>query len=89
MASCSSLASTSARRRSPSIWQRTGAHGGQAFFGYSTNYLIDVDNAVIVDVEATAAIRRAEVLAAKRMIERSMVFTGQRCASFGDLDFHF
>jgi transposase len=50
----------------------TGAHGGQAFFGYSTNYLIDVDNAVIVDVEATTAIRQAEVLAAKRMIERSM-----------------
>ena len=39
---------------------------------YSTNYLIDVDNAIIVDVEATTAIRQAEVLAAKRMIERSM-----------------
>jgi transposase len=50
----------------------TGAHGGPAFFGYSTNYLIDVENAVIVDVEATTAIRQAEVLAAKRMIERSM-----------------
>jgi transposase len=50
----------------------TGAHGGQAFFGYSTNYLIDAENAIIVDVEATAAIRQAEVLAAKRMIERSM-----------------
>jgi hypothetical protein len=48
----------------------TGAHGGQAFFAYSTNYLIDVDNGVIVDVEATTAIRQAEVLAAKRMIER-------------------
>src|ERR1700677_5335705 len=44
----------------------TGAHGGQAFFAYSTNYLIDVDNAIIVDVEATTAIRQAEVLAAKR-----------------------
>ena len=31
----------------------TGAHGGQAFFAYSTNYLIDVEHAVIVDVEAT------------------------------------
>jgi hypothetical protein len=31
----------------------TGAHGGQAFFAYSTNYLIDTDNAIIVDVEAT------------------------------------
>jgi transposase len=50
----------------------TGAHGGQAFFAYSTNYLIDVDNAIIVDVEGTTAIRQAEVLAAKRMIERSI-----------------
>jgi hypothetical protein len=50
----------------------TGAHGGQAFFAYSTNYLVDVENAIIVDVEATAAIRQAEVLAAKRMIERSL-----------------
>ena len=50
----------------------TGAHGGQAFFAYSTNYLIDVEHAVIVDVEATTAIRQAEVLAARRMIERSM-----------------
>src|SRR6266851_5880043 len=50
----------------------TGAHGGQAFFAYSTNYLIDVDNAIIVDVEATTAIRQAEILAAKRMIERSL-----------------
>src|SRR5437764_953886 len=50
----------------------TGAHGGQAFFAYSTNYLIDVENAIIVDVEATTAIRQAEVLAAKRMIERAM-----------------
>ncbi|MBB4261429.1 hypothetical protein GGD64_005479 [Bradyrhizobium sp. CIR3A] len=39
-------------------------------FAYSTNYLIDIGNAIIVDVEATTAIRQAEVLAAKRMIER-------------------
>jgi transposase len=50
----------------------TGAHGGQAFFAYATNYLIDTDHAIIVDVEATTAIRQAEVLAAKRMIERAM-----------------
>ena len=49
----------------------TGAHGGQAFFAYSTNYLVDLDNAIIVDVEATTAIRQAEVTAAKRMIERT------------------
>jgi hypothetical protein len=34
--------------------------------------LIDVDNAIIVDVEATTAIRQAETLAAKRMVVRSM-----------------
>jgi transposase len=45
----------------------TGAHGGQAFFAY----LIDLDHAIIVDVEATTAIRQAEVTAAKRMIERT------------------
>lgn len=48
----------------------TGAHGGQAFFAYSTNYLIDLDNAIIVDVEASSAIRQAEVKAAKTMIDR-------------------
>src|SRR5580704_7750302 len=47
----------------------TAAHRGPAFFAYSTNYLIDVDNAIIVDVEATTAIHQAEILAAKRMIE--------------------
>jgi transposase len=46
--------------------------GGPAFFAYSANYLIDVDNAIIVDVEATTAIRQAEVLAAQRMVERSL-----------------
>jgi len=50
----------------------TAAHRGPAFFAYSANYLIDADNAIIVDVEATTAIRQAEVLAAKRMIERSL-----------------
>jgi len=49
----------------------TAAHGGQAFFAYSTNYLIDLDHAVIVDVEASTAVRQAEMAAAKRMIERT------------------
>ena len=49
----------------------TGANGGLAFFAYSANYLIDLDNAIIVDVEATTAIRQAEVTAAKRMIDRT------------------
>jgi transposase len=50
----------------------TGATGGLAFFAYTVNYLIDLDHAIIVDVEATTAIRQAEVTAAKRMIERTM-----------------
>lgn len=49
----------------------TGAHDAQAFFAYSTNYLIDTDHAIIVDVQATTAIRQTDVLAAQRMIERS------------------
>jgi transposase len=48
----------------------TGAHGGQAFFAYSNNYLIDLDHAIIVDVEPSTAVRQAEVTAAKTMIER-------------------
>src|ERR1700756_519235 len=50
----------------------TAAHRGPAFFAYSANYLVDTQNAIIVDVEATTAIRQAEVLAAKRMVERSL-----------------
>jgi hypothetical protein len=49
----------------------TSAHGGQAFFAYSTNYLIDLANAVIVDVEAATAIRPAEVTAQRTMIDRT------------------
>jgi transposase len=49
----------------------TSAHGGRAEFCYATNYLIDVDHAVIVDVEASTAVRQAEVTAAKRMITRA------------------
>jgi transposase len=48
----------------------TCAHGRQAYYAYSTNYLIDLDHAVIMDVEASTAIRQAEVTACKRMIER-------------------
>ena len=39
--------------------QWTGALKGHAFFAYATNYLIDLDHAIIVDVEATRAIRQA------------------------------
>ena len=50
----------------------TGAHGGQAFFAYSDNYLIDLDHAVIVDVEASTAVRQGEVTAAKTMLDRTI-----------------
>ncbi len=48
----------------------TSAHRGPAFYAYSTNYLIDLDHAVIMDVEASTAVRQAEVTACKRMIAR-------------------
>jgi hypothetical protein len=35
-----------------------------------TNYLVDVEHAVIIDVDASIAVRQAEVTAARRMIER-------------------
>jgi transposase len=48
----------------------TAAPGCPAFFAYSTNYLVDVDAGIIVDVEATAAHRSEELESAKTMIER-------------------
>src|SRR6476660_6393780 len=51
--------------------QWTGAMRGPAFFAYSDNYLIDVKFGIIMDVEASRAIRQAEVGAAKTMIERT------------------
>jgi transposase len=50
--------------------QWTGARGGPAYFAYSTNYLIDTDNGVILDVEATRSIRQAEVGSVRIMIDR-------------------
>jgi len=50
--------------------QWTAARKGPAYFAYSTNYLIDTDNAVILDVEATRSVRQAEVGAARTMIDR-------------------
>jgi len=51
--------------------QWTGAQRGPAFFAYADNYLVDVRSAIIVDVEASRAVRQAEVGAAKTMIERT------------------
>lgn len=46
------------------------AAAGPAIFAYSTNYLIDLKAGVIVDVEASAVTRTAEVEATKTMINR-------------------
>jgi transposase len=51
--------------------QWTGALKGPAFFAYADNYLIDVQCGVIVDVEASRAVRQAEVGAARTMLERT------------------
>ena len=51
--------------------QWTGAMKSAAFFAYADNYLIDVKVGIIVDVEASRAIRQAEVGAARTMIERT------------------
>ena len=66
-------ASDVSRSSSPSdpAAQWTGAMRGAAFFAYADNYLIDVKFGVIMDVEASRAIRQAEVRASKTMIERT------------------
>jgi transposase len=48
----------------------TAAPGGPAFYAYSTNYLVDAEHGVILDVEATPAYRTAEVESAKTMVDR-------------------
>jgi transposase len=51
--------------------QWTGALRNAAFFAYADNYLIDVKFGIILDVEASRAIRQAEVGASQTMIERT------------------
>ncbi len=48
----------------------TAATGDRAFYAYSTNYLIDIENNIILDVEPTPAHRTAEVNSTRKMIER-------------------
>ena len=50
----------------------TAAADTPAVYAYSDNYLVDLKNAVIMDVEATTAVRQAEVGAAKTMIDRTI-----------------
>jgi transposase len=49
--------------------QFSGAKGRAEFY-YSTNYLIDVENGVIMDVEGSPSTRTLEVATTKTMIER-------------------
>jgi transposase len=49
---------------------RWTAAGGPAFYAYSTNYLIDVQAGIIVDVEATPTLRTDEVNCVRTMLER-------------------
>lgn len=49
---------------------RWTAVDGPAFYAYATNYLIDVQAGIIVDVEATPAWQTAEVNSTRTMIER-------------------
>jgi hypothetical protein len=48
----------------------TAAPGGPAFYGYSTNYLIDIEAGIIVDAEPTPAYRTDEVNSTRTMIDR-------------------
>lgn len=52
-----------------SCW--TSALGGPAFYAYSTNYLIDVDSAIILSVEASPATLSDEAEAARSMIDHT------------------
>jgi hypothetical protein len=47
-----------------------GRGGRTGVYPYSTNYLIDVQAGIIVDIEATPTMRTAEVNATRTMIER-------------------
>src|SRR6185312_5516416 len=78
ISTCSTMPPLAARRRSlqrPSrrpIRQRVGRRSAVVLRSSATRpTTIDVEHGVIVDVEATTAVRRAEVTAAKRMIERT------------------
>ena len=72
----------------------TAAANSAAVYAYSDNYLVDLKHAVIMDVEATTAIRQAEVGAAKgdarphrRAVLRRPAFApGRRRAGYGSAE---
>lgn len=67
-----------ARRKPPKVMSPsdpfsawTAKANKRVLFGYGLNYLVDVENAVIVDVEATPARTYDEVAATQTMIDRA------------------
>ena len=64
--------------------QWTGAMKSATFFAYADNYLIDVKFGLIMDVEASRAIRQAEVGASRTMIERTEATSNQAELLAGD-----
>lgn len=58
--------------------QWTRAEESRPYFAYATNFLIDTKSAVIMDVEATRAIRQAEVGASRTMLDRTEARFGIR-----------
>lgn len=58
--------------------QWTGALKSKAIFAYADNYLIDVKFGIIMDVEASRAVRQAEVGASRTMIARTEMRFGIR-----------
>lgn len=69
-APATSIATTRVVSLSDPASRYTAAPGGPAFFAYSTNYLIDLDSGIIMDVEATPSHRTLEVESTKTMVQR-------------------
>lgn len=60
------------------VSQRTAARKGPFFFSYSTNYLIDTDHSVIVDVDACRANKTAEMGAMRKTLDRTEERVGMK-----------
>ncbi len=54
----------------------TSAPGGPAFYAYSTNYLVDIDSAIIVAAQASPATLGEEGRAARTMIDQTQARFG-------------
>jgi hypothetical protein len=75
-----SATANNGRQLSASRW--TAKANKRVQFGYGLNYMIDVEHAVIIDVEATPARTYDEVAATKTMIERTKLVLTTSTAAF-------